>query len=166
MRRMETIPTTAKSMVIFTCLCGGWNQFQRQQRAWYSLPIHVDSGTSSNYSKKHGILYLFIFYGPNYTYIYSTVKKLPKHKFRLKVNFTFSPMKTTVELFSEAKILFSQPMRASSMPEFVPFPANLHSHLCISFLGIARPQSQFPHSRVFELFIYSQDGSTYFPAAE
>ena len=36
------------------------------------------------------------------------------------------------------------------------------SHLCISFLGIARPQSQFPHSCVYERFIYSQDRSTYF----
>ena len=39
------------------------------------------------------------------------------------------------------------------------------SHLCISFLGIAWPQSQFPHSCVCERFIYSQDRSTYFPAA-
>jgi hypothetical protein len=38
------------------------------------------------------------------------------------------------------------------------------SHLCISFLGIARPQSQF--LCVCERFIYSQDWSTYFPAAE
>ncbi len=35
-----------------------------------------------------------------------------------------------------------------------------------SFLGIARPQSQFPHSCVCERFIYSQNRSTYFPAAE
>ncbi len=28
------------------------------------------------------------------------------------------------------------------------------SHLCIPFLGIAWPQSQFPHSRVCERFIY------------
>jgi hypothetical protein len=35
------------------------------------------------------------------------------------------------------------------------------SHLCIPFLGIARPQSQFPHSCVCERFIYSQDRSTY-----
>jgi hypothetical protein len=40
------------------------------------------------------------------------------------------------------------------------------SHLCIPFLGIARPQSQFPHSCVGERFIYSQDWSTYFPVAE
>ncbi len=39
-------------------------------------------------------------------------------------------------------------------------------HLCITFLGIARPQSQFPHSCVCERFIYSQDRSTYFPSAE
>ncbi len=41
-----------------------------------------------------------------------------------------------------------------------------NSYLCIPFLGIARPQSQFPHSCVCERFIYSQDWSTYFPAAE
>ncbi len=34
--------------------------------------------------------------------------------------------------------------------------------LYIPFLGIARPQSQFPHSCVCERFIYSQDRSTYF----
>jgi hypothetical protein len=39
-------------------------------------------------------------------------------------------------------------------------------HLGIPYLGIARPQSQFPHSCVGEPFIYSQDQSTYFPAAE
>ncbi len=40
------------------------------------------------------------------------------------------------------------------------------SQLCIPFLGIARPQSQFPHSCVCERFIYSQDRSTHFPAAD
>ncbi len=39
-------------------------------------------------------------------------------------------------------------------------------HLCIPFLGIARPLSQIPHSCVCEHFIYSQDRPTYFPAAE
>ncbi len=34
--------------------------------------------------------------------------------------------------------------------------------LYIPFLGIARPQPQFPHSCVFERFLYSQDQSTYF----
>ncbi len=39
--------------------------------------------------------------------------------------------------------------------------------LCIPFLGIAQPQSQFPHLVcVCERFIYSQDRSKYFPAAE
>ncbi len=36
------------------------------------------------------------------------------------------------------------------------------SHLCIPFLGIARPQPQFPHSCVCERFIQSQERSTYF----
>jgi hypothetical protein len=36
------------------------------------------------------------------------------------------------------------------------------SHSFIPFLGISRPQSQFPHSCVYEQFIYSQDWSTYF----
>ncbi len=40
------------------------------------------------------------------------------------------------------------------------------SLLCIPFLGKAWPQSQFPHFCVCERFIYSQDRSTYFPAAE
>jgi hypothetical protein len=35
------------------------------------------------------------------------------------------------------------------------------SHLCIPFLGIARRQSQFPHSCVCERFIYSQDRYTW-----
>jgi hypothetical protein len=53
----------------------------------------------------------------------------------------------------------------------LPF-ANLVTHstpslqryfrLYIPFLGIAKPQPQFPHSCVFERFIYSQDQSTYF----
>jgi hypothetical protein len=36
------------------------------------------------------------------------------------------------------------------------------SHLCIPFLGIVRPQFQFPHSCVCDRFICSQDRSTYF----
>jgi hypothetical protein len=36
------------------------NQFQRQQKAWYSLLIHVEYEINSNDSKKYGILYLFI----------------------------------------------------------------------------------------------------------
>ncbi len=36
------------------------------------------------------------------------------------------------------------------------------SHLCIPFLGNARPRSQFPIACVCERFIYSQDRSTYF----
>ncbi len=36
------------------------------------------------------------------------------------------------------------------------------SRLCIPFLGIARPQPQFPHYCVCERFIYSQNRSTYF----
>jgi hypothetical protein len=36
------------------------------------------------------------------------------------------------------------------------------SHLCILFLEIVWPHSQFPHSCVCERFIYSQDWSTYF----
>jgi hypothetical protein len=40
------------------------------------------------------------------------------------------------------------------------------SYLCIPRKGIARPQSQCPRSCVCERFIYSQDRSTYFAAAE
>ncbi len=38
----------------------------------------------------------------------------------------------------------------------------LKTYLCIPFLGIGRPKSQFLHSCVCERFIYSQDQSTYF----
>ncbi len=38
------------------------------------------------------------------------------------------------------------------------------SHLCIPKKGIARPRSQFPHS--CKQFAYSQDRSSYFPAAK
>jgi hypothetical protein len=44
-----------------------------------------------------------------------------------------------------------------------------HLHVCIPRKGIARPQSQFPHSSIYEWAIYiqySQDRSTYFPAAD
>ena len=46
----------------------------------------------------------------------------------------------------------------------VPFRSTLQRQfrLYIPFLGIARPQLQFPHSYVCERFIYSQDRSTYF----
>jgi hypothetical protein len=37
--------------------------------------------------------------------------------------------------------------------------------LCVPRKKTARPQSQFPHSCLCELFIYSQDRSTYFPAS-
>ncbi len=40
------------------------------------------------------------------------------------------------------------------------------SYLCIPFLGIMRPQSQFPHSCICQQFIYYQDWSTYFTTAE
>jgi hypothetical protein len=40
------------------------------------------------------------------------------------------------------------------------------SYLCIPFLGILRPQSQFPHSCVCERFMYSQDRSTYLAVAK
>jgi hypothetical protein len=39
-------------------------------------------------------------------------------------------------------------------------------YVFLFFLGIARPRSQFPHLCVCERFIYSQDWSTYFHAAE
>jgi hypothetical protein len=47
-------------------------------------------------------------------------------------------------------------------------PATLQrkSHFCIPRKGIAGPQSQFQHLCVCERFIYSQDRSTYLPAAE
>jgi hypothetical protein len=45
---------------------------------------------------------------------------------------------------------------------FSSLHCNRKSHLCIPFMGIARPQSQFPHLCICEQYIYSQDRSTYF----
>jgi hypothetical protein len=48
-------------------------------------------------------------------------------------------------------------------PNFsLPTTLQRQFRLCIHFLGIARPQPQFPHSCIFEHFIYSQDQSTHF----
>ncbi len=60
--------------------------------------------------------------------------------------------------------LFLGPTTPSPAGECVPTLQGKF-HLRIPFLGIARPQPQFPHSCVCEP-IYSQDLSTYFPAAE
>jgi hypothetical protein len=57
---MEPIPTKAKSVVFFTCSCGGWNQFKQQQKAWYSLVVHVEDGTRSSDSKSEVFLYIFM----------------------------------------------------------------------------------------------------------
>ncbi len=65
-----------------------------------------------------------------------------------------SLVKTAENMTSQAQVHF----RASTLQG--------KFHLCIPFLGIVGPQSQFPHSCVYERFIYSQDRSTYFPAAE
>jgi hypothetical protein len=44
----------------------------------------------------------------------------------------------------------------------IVFALQRKSYLCIPFLGMARPQPQFPHSCVCEQLIYSQERSTYF----
>ncbi len=52
-----------------------------------------------------------------------------------------------------------------AMESFVDTPQR-KLHLCIPRKGMARHQSQFPHSCICERFLYSQDRSTHFPAAE
>ncbi len=59
-----------------------------------------------------------------------------------------------------ARVLF--PWRDSMSGDFFYHSLQRKFHLCIPFLGIARPQSQFPHSWVCEWIIYSQGRSTYF----
>jgi hypothetical protein len=51
---------------------------------------------------------------------------------------------------------------ASPKPPCSAPHCNQKSHLCIPRKGIARPQSQFPHSCVCERFLYSQDKSQIF----
>jgi len=47
----------------------------------------------------------------------------------------------------------------------IEYTAKEISIMYFFFLGIAPPQSQILHSCISERFIYSQDLSTYFPAA-
>ncbi len=68
-------------------------------------------------------------------------------------------------MLSQRRSYFLLPALRIRIRYLVPFwPPALQgkSHLCIPFLGIARPQSQFSHSCVCERFIYSQDRSKYF----
>jgi hypothetical protein len=67
------------------------------------------------------------------------------------------------KLFKEPRDRFPA-CRAGTTTLFVVPPATLQRQfrLYIPFLGVARPQPQFPHSCVFERFIYYQDQSTYF----
>jgi len=51
-------------------------------------------------------------------------------------------------------------IRYTAMTQYRKFETNIPRK------GIARPQSQFPHPFLCEQFIYSQDRSKYFPAAE
>ncbi len=44
----------------FFTVCGGWNQFQQQQKGWYSLLVHVEDRINFNESKKCDILYFFM----------------------------------------------------------------------------------------------------------
>ncbi len=69
-------------------------------------------------------------------------------------------------VFLISKILHMYPFFLSCTCKNCPSTLQGKSHLCIPFLGIAQPQSQFRHSCVCVRFIYFQDRSTYFLAAE
>jgi hypothetical protein len=60
------------------------------------------------------------------------------------------PLRLTLEPCMLIWSLECSPCTATAIPFMFPF------------LGIARPQPQFPHSCVCERFIYYQDRSTYF----
>ncbi len=61
-------------------------------------------------------------------------------------------------------ILYIEHLRLMSQSGTKPGTSSLQRQLrlYIPFLGIVWPQPKFPHSSVFERFIYSQDQSTYF----
>ena len=58
--------------------------------------------------------------------------------------------------------LHTPPPLISSCQPSLPVSLQRQFRLYIPFLGIVRPQPQFPHSCVCERFIYSLDRSTYF----
>jgi hypothetical protein len=57
-----------------------------------------------------------------------------------------------------SKVNYTYPFYLSTPCTFRRATLQRKSHLCIPFLGIARPQSQFPHSCVCERFIYIYPG--------
>jgi hypothetical protein len=73
-------------------------------------------------------------------------------------------VKSSIILWKLTQIFCLQHIKNKIIYYFVKFVTTLQRQfrLYIPFLGIARPQPQFPHSCVFERFIYSQDQSTHF----
>ncbi len=83
--------------------------------------------------------------------------------YRISTRWILLPFYALVFIHSAASINIYE-LQKYSMSSVWP-ALQRKSHLCIPRKGIAPPQSQFPHSCVCERFIYSQDRSTYFPAA-
>ncbi len=57
------------------------------------------------------------------------------------------------------------PISTALVPQYIVHSTlQRKSHFCVPRKGIARPQSQFPHSCVCERFIYFHDRSAYSPS--
>jgi hypothetical protein len=108
---------------------------------------------------------------PCLTSLFLVSRPLLFHVLRLR---SLSPIICPLSQVSVPFLPSSVPCLPSSVPCLVMSKNGLDalqrkSHLCIPFLGIAQPQSQFPHSCVCERFQYSVifPGSVHiFPAAE
>ncbi len=77
------------------------------------------------------------------------------------ISLYFSPKVTNPERLYGVKIMKIRGIEISKLGKLQG-----KFHLCIPFLGIVWPQSQFLHSFVCERFIYFQDWPTCFPEAE
>jgi hypothetical protein len=78
------------------------------------------------------------------------------------VSWTSNPYEPTVSANLQYHSLSLSPVCSDSLQFSNLCTLQRKSNLCIPFLGIAGPTSQFPHSRVCERFVYFQDRSTYF----
>ncbi len=110
-------------------------------------------------------------------YICATLSDNPSRKIELSTPFPSPPMsklygkqpqQSYLSVYNFYTMVNVRNVRTDRDYHVIIFVYTLQpkSQIGIPRKGIAKHQSQFPHSRDCEQFIYSQDWSTYFPAAE
>ncbi len=67
---------------------------------------------------------------------------------------TLGVMRQELDILLKVECFWCNPVITCRMGNYMKYTLHRKSHLCIPFLGIARPPSQFPHLCVCELFIF------------